>query len=126
MYYTLFHCHLLYAAEIWGCTTQNNIKKLFVKQKKAIRIIHNLHYNAHTEPYFKSSEILKHDKLIEISKLKIILQSLNNLKPSLLCIMWSTNRIPRQNNDDYQQELRNNDGDIYIPPFWTNLTSRLP
>ena len=40
-------------------TYQNNTSKIFVLQKKAIRVINNLAYNEHTNAYFKCSKILK-------------------------------------------------------------------
>ena len=65
LYYSLFHCHLIYALPIWSCTSWSNVKPLFVMQKNAIRIINNMHYNAHTEPLFKINEILPLPDLID-------------------------------------------------------------
>lgn len=58
LYYTLFHCHLIYAAEVWTSASESLLNKLFLKQKAAIRIITNSKYNAHTQPLFKKLEIL--------------------------------------------------------------------
>jgi hypothetical protein len=52
LYYTPIHCHFTYAAEIWGCSPDGNINILFKMQKKAIRLICNAEYNAHTEHLF--------------------------------------------------------------------------
>ena len=38
---------------------QNNTSKIFVLQKKAIRVINDLAYNEHTNAYFKCNKILK-------------------------------------------------------------------
>ena len=38
---------------------------LKILQKKAIRIIYNLRYNAHTDKYFEMSKITKVDKIFE-------------------------------------------------------------
>ena len=43
----------------WGNATQANLKKIIVLQKRAIRIIHKVPYNGHTEPLHKKSKILK-------------------------------------------------------------------
>ena len=40
-----------------GGTTQQNLKKILVLQKKAIRIIQKLKYNESAKPYFKEMEI---------------------------------------------------------------------
>ena len=52
LYYSLIHCHIIYAIQIWSICSQDLINKLFTLQKKAIRIIHNLFFNAHTESFF--------------------------------------------------------------------------
>ena len=53
VYYTIFHCHLIYAIQIWSCCSQNLINDLFKLQKAAVRILCNVRYNEHTEPLFK-------------------------------------------------------------------------
>ena len=48
LYQSLVEPHMSYCCEIWGSTYQSRLKKLFLLQKKAIRIIHNLNYHDHT------------------------------------------------------------------------------
>ena len=64
IYYTIFHCHLIYAIQVWSCCPQNLINDLFKLQKSAVRIICNARYNEHTEPLFKKEEILPLPDLI--------------------------------------------------------------
>jgi hypothetical protein len=40
LYYSLFHCRLTYALEIWSSTTPSLLQQLINKQKAAIRISH--------------------------------------------------------------------------------------
>jgi hypothetical protein len=56
LYYSLVHSHFTYGIIAWG---NSNLKSLITLQKRAIRVIHNAPYNGHTDPRFKSSEILK-------------------------------------------------------------------
>ncbi len=49
LYYTHFHCHLIYAIEIWSTASPSALLPLITKQKAAIRIIANIIYD-HTEP----------------------------------------------------------------------------
>ena len=56
LYLTIVQSHLNYGLHIWG--SSNSIGKVFVSQKKSLRIINNKTYNSHTEPLFKNSEIL--------------------------------------------------------------------
>lgn len=51
---TLNYCHL-----VWGTTSSDNLKKLGICQKRAIRAIANVPYATHTAPYFEAYNILK-------------------------------------------------------------------
>ena len=55
LYFSLFHCHLIYAAEIWGCEAKNLLAHIFLKQIQAIRIFSSKKYNTHTETLFKQN-----------------------------------------------------------------------
>ena len=55
LYTSLILPHLTYGILIWG----SNISRLFKLQKRAVRTITNSSYNAHTEPIFKSLNLLK-------------------------------------------------------------------
>ena len=77
LYKSLVELHMSYCCEIWGSTYQSRLKKLFLLQKKAIRIIYNLNYHDHTSVFFHSSKILKLHDLV-ICKIMIILYKINN------------------------------------------------
>ena len=51
LYYTLIHSHLTYGIQAWG--NASCIKKLFVLQKRVVRIINKIGYGGHTDPIFK-------------------------------------------------------------------------
>ena len=59
LYTSLIDPYLSYGIEACHGTYQNNTSKIFVLQKKAIRVINNLAYNEHTKKYFKCNKILK-------------------------------------------------------------------
>lgn len=59
LYFTLVHPYITYGILAWGNCGPSILKPLCQLQKRAIRIIHNAHYNSHTDPLFKSSGILK-------------------------------------------------------------------
>jgi hypothetical protein len=63
LYYTHFHCHLIYAIEIWSTASPSALLPLITKQKAAIRIIANKIYD-HTEPISKELSILPLPDLI--------------------------------------------------------------
>jgi hypothetical protein len=64
LYTSFFHSHLLYCTNIFTSTSQTNITTIFKQQKKAIRILANSDYHAHTAPIFESLCILPLDKII--------------------------------------------------------------
>jgi hypothetical protein len=72
LYFSLFHCHLVYAIEIWSLASKSLINDLYLKQKVAVRIVSNSNYNSHTAPIFKKLEILPIHMLIQLHLSKIM------------------------------------------------------
>jgi hypothetical protein len=127
LYYSLFHCHLIYGLEIWSAVPLSLLKPLITKQKMAIRILSNKTYNAHTEPLFKSLEILPLNDLILLSKLKFFHSYVYNTIPSAFRSTWLTS-IEQRHIDgqlNLRYNLRNND-DFFIPFVRTTFLSRFP
>jgi hypothetical protein len=127
LYYALVHCHFNYASEIWCSAPQSCINKLYLLQKKAVRLICDEKYNAHSEPLFKKLEILKITDMISLSKLKFMHQySYNNLPISFLQT-WATNQERRDRNTNIPAPLllRNND-DLYEPLSRLEHVSKFP
>ena len=58
IYHAIFEPHLYYSSLVWA-QNSNSIKRLFVLQKKSLRIIYFLNHNAHTSPLFRDLNILK-------------------------------------------------------------------
>ena len=135
LYYSLIHCHLVYANLIWSSTKENNYKSLFLKQKTAIRIVSSASYNAHTEPLFKQAKILPLPKLCLFFKLQFFFQFTQGFLPAALRNMWIRNR---DRNPDHLYRLRN-ENEIFtftsrlshfenfplysIPSLWSSFTN---
>ena len=68
LYYTLIQSHLTYGVQAWG--NGSTVIKLQTLQKRALRIINNKRYRSHTDPIFKSENILK---ITDIHKLHVSL-----------------------------------------------------
>ena len=80
IYHAIFDCHLNYANTVWS---QNSLNRLFLLQKKVLRIISFECRNADSNPLFYRSEIVKlHDKLI-IENCLFISTSINFDLPSV-------------------------------------------
>ena len=82
IYHALFESHIHYACIIWGqnvCT----INRLFILQKKALRLIHFKERNAHTVPLFFRSKIMKLPDKIKIENCLFISKYVNNKLPPI-------------------------------------------
>ena len=59
LYYSLIHPYFLYSIEVYYNTSGIYRDRLFILQKRAIRAINDLSFDAHTNQYFASENILK-------------------------------------------------------------------
>ena len=110
LYYSLIHCHLVYANLIWSSVKQSQLKTIILKQKQAVRIITASNYNAHTEPLFKSLKILPFPKLCTFFRLQFFQQFIQGFLPAALSNIWAKNS---QRNTGSQYNIRNSE-DIQI------------
>jgi len=78
IYHSLFASHMNYGLLLWG-TQVNRVSKL---QKKAMRIISNSEYLAHSEPIFKTLKLLKIEDLFKLKLMKFYYNLSYNLLPS--------------------------------------------
>ena len=63
--YSLFHSHMNYGLCMYGLANDEYTSRIFLLQKRAIRIISNSLYNAHTDPLFSDLNILPFEKCVE-------------------------------------------------------------
>ena len=59
LYYSLVYPYLIYCVSVWGSTYQSNLSRVFILQKKIIRIISKVSFDSHTDVLFKEHGILK-------------------------------------------------------------------
>jgi hypothetical protein len=124
LYYSLFHCHVIYAMQIWSCTAESNFKEIVIKQKKIIRIVADAPYNAHSEPLFKKLNVLPVKDLILFFKLQYMHQYVQGFLPSAFSGEWrTTGELAAEN----MPNLRNRDYNDFIVPFARlTITERFP
>ena len=88
IYHALFESHIHYACIIWRqnvCT----INRLFILQKKALRLIHFKERNAHFAPLFFKSKIVKLPNKIKTEHcLSSASMSTTNYLPSLIAGLY--------------------------------------
>ena len=87
VYYAIFYSHLIYGCNIWGLTSEDNLKKIEVLQKKSLRIMTFSDFNAHTNPLFIDLKLLKVRDLISLQQLKLAFEFyLDQLRTELLSL----------------------------------------
>ena len=81
IYHAIFEPHLYYSSLVWA-QNSNSIKRLFVLQKKSLRIIYLLNYNAHTSTLFRDFNILKLPDKIALENCLFINKYFNKCLPT--------------------------------------------
>jgi hypothetical protein len=104
LYFSLFHSHLLYCINILSCTSQTNINRIALLQKKAITIISKSGYNDHTTPLFLENKALPFDKLITLHRLLFMHSIAYEYAPPTFNNTWIRNNARNVGHD-----LRNQD-----------------
>ena len=89
LYSGLIHSHLVYELPIWGFAKKNHRRALIIKQKTAIRQIHDLKARDHTHNYFINSNILKFDNLFEHTTISYIQSGLHPTSPNRIQKLWT-------------------------------------
>jgi len=105
LYYSLIYSVLNYCFLVWGTTTASNLMRLFLLQKRMIRIIDNAPYYSHTGELFLKYRIKSVNNLY-VYKLGI---SLRRQNPFFLDLFALVNNI----NNSYPLRHRS----FYIPPM---------
>ena len=104
IYRSLFESHLHFGSTVWGCAKPRLLHKLEVQQKKAIRHIKHLRYNAHTGDHFRKLQYLTVRDLISFDQAIFLRKYSNNKLPSsfnnMLCPVPDQG-ARRTRDDDY-------------------------
>ena len=88
LYFSLIYPYLVYCISVWGSTYSSNLNRIFILQKKCIRIIFKSSYDAHTEPLFKALRILKFANIYKFQVGKMMFLFRKGLLPSAFCNMF--------------------------------------
>ena len=86
IYNTLILPHFHYCLSLWGSVVKEN-HSLHLLQKKALRIITNSDYLAHTEPLCKRLRILKISDMFSVALWKFYYKLMNNKLPEYFSFM---------------------------------------
>ena len=72
---------------------QQQLKKLILKQKKALRILFNVKYNSHTSLLFHLSQITKVEKIVEKESILLIHKYLKGDLPDAVTDLINSTKI---------------------------------
>ena len=106
IYMSIAYSHLMYGNTLWSAASQSHLEKIFIKQKKLIRLIMKKKRNTHTNPLFVKLKLLKLTDICKVNTLLFMFKTLNNLAYSPL--QFQIRVIP-----GYQ--LRNNGNQLHVP-----------
>ena len=91
LYFTLIQPYFDYCNIVWSLNKTTVFDELFRCQKKAIRIITNSKWNAHSRPIFAHCNILPLDNLSNFYVACFMYRCLHNLLPAYFCDMFTIN-----------------------------------
>ena len=66
LYHSLVMPHITYGIELWYGAPKTVSDRITIIQKKMVRALNSLPYNAHTGPYFKDMNLLKVEDLYKL------------------------------------------------------------
>ena len=114
LHFSLVYPYLIYCITVWGSTDQTNLKRIIMLQKKVIRIISNVLFDAHTDNLFRDHQILKFTDIYLFQTTKFMFLYIKGLLPNTFSNMFTlVNQIHSYNT--------RNSNCFYIFPYWTNI-----
>ena len=132
VYYSLFYSHLIYGCNVWGLTSDENLKKIEVLQRKCLRIITFSDFQAHSNPLFIDLKILKIRDIIKLNHLNLLYNYLSMSLPTDLNTLFKLNttihthdtrqtfHVPIINSSSYG----NRSIKFYVPNLWNEIFSK--
>ena len=114
LYYSLIYPYFHYCNVVWASTYKTNLRRLVTLQKRAVRIINNSNFDAHTDPIFKELSILKFNDI----HLLQLGQFMYSYKSSSLPLKFSDKFL--QNSQFHNYNTRNSHA-LHLPYCRTNV-----
>ena len=126
LYNALILPHISYCVHIWGTTASIHLQRLYVLQKKIVRIICGVHPRTHTEPLYKALHVLNVEQIRDYSIALFMYKLTNCMLPSMFENMFiSTSDVhdyyTRQANLLYVQYASTKRSQRTIKHFGTKL-----
>ena len=100
LYCSLILPYLSYCTTVWGNTYSTSMTPLFLLQKRAVRLIHNVGYREHTKRLFIESRLLKLNDLNKLQTLTVMFIEKCEILPENLQYLF----IFSSNNEDHRRK----------------------
>ena len=125
IYNSLIMPHLQYSILCWGLKHE----RVFKLQKKAVRLITCSKYNAHTEPLFKSLNLLKIEDIFVLNALKFYYKLKHRKLPQYFYSMFTHNTETHEHNTRYKhitatQKPNTSSGSLCLRYFLPQLVDK--
>ena len=118
VYYAIFYSHLGYGCNLWGLTSEENINKIEVLQKKCVRIMTFAPFNSQTNELFINLKLLKVRDLISLSQLRLAHNFLNDRLPTDLMSLF----ILRSDVDRTSRIMKSKINRLFHLPTFNTIT----
>ena len=130
LYSTLVLPYLNYGILSWGNSASYLLERILLLQKKAMRVISNVHFRHHTDTLFFSNNVLKVHDLYKLNLAVLMFQKQNQELPPALGNMFTLNneihQYPTRQINHYhlprtRTVLTQNTFIFTAPKFWNSL-----
>ena len=125
IYNSLIKPHLEYGSLVWGLAYGRNIEKIKTLQKKAVRMIINAPYNAHTMPILGQLGLLTFDDLVKLNIIEFVSKFKTKLLPKTMQDLFTSLLHSRTGNLKIQipkyKSLESLPSVVY-PKIWNSLS----
>lgn len=120
LYFAMIQPHICYQILAWANSTSAEKGKIFKLQKRAMRTINKTTYNAHTDPLFKKSKIMKLDDQLKYESILFMYDYMTHKLPPSFNNMFTTNQERNPHVHTRQSNM------LHIPRCDTTFSRNLP
>lgn len=132
LYNSLILPYLSYCTAIWGSNYISSIQKIIIAQKRAVRIIDNSPFNAHTNAIFIKHKLLKFQDIVSLQQLIILFRFLRGDLPAFFSQLLSLHTNVRLTRSHYHfnipftnRNYRTFSISIAGPKIWNSIVPAL-
>ena len=97
LYNSLVLPYLNYCCLLWEYSTKSSINKLFILQKKAVRLVDNQPKLAHSSPIFAKHSLLKLEDIAKQQTLVLLYNVITQNSPPVITSLFELSRYTPQN-----------------------------